>query len=520
MSRLRPILLFFALLLAPCLAAAAQNRDPLQRAQQLIKQLQEGRAKLEGDELRDARIVVADLRLLWAVDSTRTSQVASALLDLVGFTIGEGELAVVDEDRSPQAELREQCADALRAHQDADFERFLAREVLGGGRTQPLGRRRAALWLVAPKPNPGLLLVLLSCVRDADAGIRDLALESLCGYQDKGVHGLFLSLVEQPESAAGLPRAGELAERHFSHLLPQPLGPLSDRLRALVEPALRSQDWRTVSRAIAFSHPLEHTVIVPTLIDALETWKKRAESGLQALRIEHELERALEERAGRSYGFDPARWRAWWAAVQSGALPPPHSEGGQGGETRPGFFTLKPWTDRVVFVLDRSGSMFEAFGPPGPGGERHSRWDAAVTQLVQFVSELPKGARFDVVVFHDFAESWKDSLVNADEDSRRSVRTWLDQKPRGGTNLRAGVERVFGLGVNRSLDLSHVDPDTVIVLCDGATNDGPAWVPAFLSRINTPARVMFHAVQIGVEGDGTLERLAKGSGGEFVHIDG
>jgi hypothetical protein len=259
---------------------------------------------------------------------------------------------------------------------------------------------------------------------------------------------------------------------------------------------------------------------VPLLIDALELWKKRAESGLQALRIEHELERALQARAERSYGFDPARWRAWWAAVQSGELAPPRADSGQEGATRPGFFNIRPWTDRVCFVLDRSGSMFEAFGPPGPGGERRSRWDAAVEQLTEFVAELPKGARFDVVVFHDFAEVWRDELVPADEDARRAVRLWLAQKPRGGTNLRAGVERAFGFGSNRTLELGRILPDTVIVLCDGVTNDGPGWVPGFLSRINLQARVLFHAVQIGAEGDGTLELLSRGSGGEFVHIDG
>lgn len=520
MPRLCSILFLLCLCCLPCRSAAAQSRDPLQRFQTFLKRLQEGRAPASGDEMRELELLVTDLRLLWAVDSSRQREVACALLDLVGMTFGDAELPSIDEPAGPQATLREHCAEALRAHQDADFERFLAREVLVGGRAQPLGRRRAALWLVAPRPNPGLLLALLSCVRDPDLGIRDLALESLCGYQDKGVHGLFLGLLEQPESARGLPRAGELAERHFARLPPQPLGPLGERLRLLVEPGLRSQDWRSVTRAIALSHPLEHPVAVPILIDALETWKKRAESGLQALRIEHELERALESRAERSYGFDPARWRAWWAAVQRGELAPPRTDSGDEGKTRPAFFSLQPWTDRVVFVLDRSGSMSEAFGPPGPGGARRSRWDAAVEQLTQFVAELPKGARFDVVIFHDFAEGWRDGLVPADEESLRAARLWLDQKPRGETLLRAGVERVFGLGANRTVDLSRVVPDTVIVLCDGATNEGPSWVAGFLSRVNARARVMFHAVQIGAEGDGTLERLAKGSGGEFVHIDG
>jgi len=522
-SRLRTILL---LLLLCCGAgqAVAQSRDPLLRCQTYLKRLQDGRAQFGGEEFRELKLLVSDLRLLWAVDSSRSRDIACALLDLVGLSIGEAELSTVDEQHGPEVELREQCAEALRAHQDADFERFLARELLPASRTQPLSRRRAALWLVAPRPNPGLLLALLTCVRDPDPGMRDVALQSLCGYQDRGVHSLFLGLLEGNDSARGLPRAAELAERHFARLPPGTLGTLAERLAALVAPGLRSQDWRSVSRAVALSRALEHPAVVPLLIDALETWKKRAEAGLQALRIEHEIERALAARAERSYGFDPQRWRAWWAAVQRGELAPPRGDSGQDGQTRPGFFSLQPWTDRVVFVLDRSGSMSEGFGPVGAGGERRSRWDTAVEQLCGFVAELPKGSRFDVVVFHDFAEIWRDDLVRADEESRRAVRMWLEQKPRGGTQLRAGVERLFGQvlgqGANRTPDLTRIDVDTVIVLCDGATSEGPAWVPGFLSRVNARTRILFHAVQIGAEGDGTLERLAQGSGGEFVHIDG
>src|SRR5258706_8557971 len=180
------------MLLGPCLAAGAQSHDPVQRCQTYLKRLQDGRAQFGGDEFRELKLLVSDLRLLWAVDGSRSREIACALLDLVGLSLGDSDLSVVDEQQGPEAELREQCAEALRAHQDADFERFVARELLTASRTQPPGRRRAALWLVAPRPDPGLLLALLTCVRDPDATIRDLALQSLCGYQDKGVHGPFL----------------------------------------------------------------------------------------------------------------------------------------------------------------------------------------------------------------------------------------------------------------------------------------------------------------------------------------
>ncbi len=519
MPRLRSIVLLLVALFAPVLAASAQSKDPLERFQGFLKRLQEGRSETSGADFHELKLLVADLRLLWAVDSSRQRQIACALLDLTGLTLAGWDPAGTEDATTPEAVLREQCADALRAHLDADLERFLAREVLPASATQPIQRRRAALWLVAPRPNPGLLLALLTCVRDPDARMRDLALEAVCGYQDPGVHRLFLGLLDGRPAKPELPRAAELAERHFARVQLDHGDPLVERLCAIVLPGLASTDWRSVSRAVVLSHPLEHARAVPALIDALESWKKRGDDGLQALRIEHEIARALAARAERDYGFDVPRWREWWSAVQRGELAPPRTEGGGEAGTRPSFFTLRPWTDRVVFVLDRSGSMYEPFGPASADGGRRTRWDEAVAQLCEFVRQLGPSARFNVVVFHDYAEAWKEELVPADAAGLRSVRLWLDQKPHGGTLLRAGVERALGVRGDAGPDLARLEADTVIVLCDGATHEGPEWVRSFLSRVNASARVAFDGVQIGSEGDGTLERLAQGSGGEFVKIE-
>ena len=69
-------------------------------------------------------------------------------------------------------------------------------------------------------------------------------------------------------------------------------------------------------------------------------------------------------------------------------------------------------------------------------------------------------------------------------------------------------------------DLAVLEADTVIVLCDGETEEGPGWVEPFLRSVNQRARVVFHCVRIGAAGDGTLEKLAGGSGGDFVRVDG
>jgi hypothetical protein len=70
------------------------------------------------------------------------------------------------------------------------------------------------------------------------------------------------------------------------------------------------------------------------------------------------------------------------------------------------------------------------------------------------------------------------------------------------------------------LNLAALEADTVIVLCDGATSEGAGWVRPLLRRVNDQARLVFHTVQLGESGDGTLQLLAEETGGEFVRVDG
>lgn len=86
--------------------------------------------------------------------------------------------------------------------------------------------------------------------------------------------------------------------------------------------------------------------------------------------------------------------------------------------------------------------------------------------------------------------------------------------------LQSAVMRALKIGPDGLPDLAVLEADTVIVLCDGETAEGPGWVEPFLEIANQRARVIFHCVKIGAGGDGTLEKLAKGTGGDFVRVGG
>jgi hypothetical protein len=503
-------------------SARAQGRDPLVRFNAWLKRVREGREAIDARSIAQIRIEVSDARTLWSVDPMRGTDIATPLLDLLGLTL-RGYDPAAEEPEGALVEARKLAADALRAHIDSSLRDWMARQVLARA-SQPIERRMGAAWLAIGTHAKELELALLACTRDPDPRLVRIALEALSGWDDEAVHALFLQ--ELTNSIAGRSSAhGRIAEEHFkSAHVPEGSREML-RLSEIVKARLSSTDWRTVSQAVALSKPLEHAAIVPFLIEAMATWKKRGESGGQAVRIEMEILHALEVRSGRKLGVDPESWRAWWSAVEKGEVrgQTPFTTGGGPEPTRASFFGLKPATDRVTFVLDKSGSMDTAFGPQPAGtqSKKHTRWDEAVAQLSGFVEAIGDSARFNVVIFHDYAEAWRPTLVDAGPENRKSARDWLlAHHPGGATELRSGIDRALMIDKSGSVDLVLLEADTVIVLCDGATDEGPQWVVPFMKRVNSQARVVFDCVEIGNEGDGTLPKLARESGGDYVRIDG
>lgn len=481
--------------------------------EEFLERLSQGQAQLDSESLAYLRARITDLRIAWAIDSSEERAISYCLLDLLSIALDPP--GSVDT-QSPRAQLRQSIQEVFASHLDADFERFLAREVLGLAQSQPLARRQAALWLLSRRPSPGVLLALLSSTRDADDRMRSLALEALSGWPDSGVHGLFLGLLERPEEQSRTSYAASATEQHFARVRLAAGTRESERLKPWVARDLaRSGDWRAATRALLLARALDDKDLMPLLIPALEHWKARSEAGLQSLRILREIELLLEERTGQKLGFEPIAWKAYWSAVERGERAPRPSAAPD-ARTRPGFFKLELWTDRVTFVIDRSGSMSEIH----KGEVERSRWREAVAQLVDCVQGLGPTARFNVVLFHDYADPWREELVAVTPANVRALRGWLEQTPGGGTQLKAGIEAALWGKRSRERNWMATEADTLVLLCDGATEEGPGWVASFLERVVSRTRTRFHGVQIGSLGDGTLEALARGSGGQAIRSGG
>ena len=350
-----------------------------------------------------------------------------------------------------------------------------------------------------------LLVGIMSAGRDGDALVRQNANESLLVRPEGFVSDYYLGTLERGELSP------ELFVKHLDAV--QEGAPdqyaiwwSAKRLRvfAYVTRRLESKDWREASRALALAPLFELERIVPYLIQGLGVWAARNLAGQR--RVVHEYAIALKSLSGRDYGEAPLVWAQWWQLATAGGESPTPPE----PRTMATFFGLRPVSDRVLFVIDRSGSMRQLH----EGNQ--SRYKDAIERLLYTLRDLGPTTQFGVVLFSNGGRSFSPELSRADEPTLKDLERWaLELGPDGGTDLHSGLKAAFP-GLERGEMLPSAIPyDTVVVLCDGET-ENPNWVAPWLARYNQTARLVFHCVNLGGQPGGVLEALSAGSGGAFI----
>jgi len=457
------------------------------------------------ERLEELRAILGDLRV----------QRAGAPEDPAAIDLGLVELAALALAEPPQpllaagAYLGRAELESELGRGDATLARRLAEGVLAPEAKRPRAERLLVTQLFANRFLPETLAELSRAAREADAELARGAQEALSGWAVPAVHLLFLEELEREPGSAR--RVAHHFERTRETLDPAVL----ELLEGAVAHRYLSSDWREAARARALVRALDAPHAVPILIEALATWDRRTREGHGSKRIRAELVQELQRISGRSIGPEAAHWSEWWTAVREGRAALPADILAAGGfVTRAEFFGLHAESDRVLFVVDRSGSMQRSIGTAG-----RTRHQEAIEQLLQFLRQSGADTRFDVAVFGDEGKAWRTGLCTANEENLAQARRWLEAKqPEGWTMLFEGLRAGLGLDSKGRLDAARCEADTVIVLCDGATTEGPGWVAKWLAEENGDAELVFHCVQIGDESNGTLEALAAGSGGELVRV--
>lgn len=502
------------------MAPVAPAKDAITRLKAWHKDADRKENAVSVDQLEELEDIVEDLTRLGLSRSKQALDARKLLLDTAAFGLQGHE---ADQSASAiRAVVQTSISRRLRPGHGRELMDWLTDEVLPlPDLYTPLQRTVAVRALgqhcEEHEPSSHLLLALVQAGRAESAIVRGAAMNAIKGRPEDFLMGFFLSALERgdiaPEligdhfrlrlaaGAQGL-KKGQAADLHITD------PGRARRLLDYVAPRLFHEDWREASRSLAVISLLEPSMSVPMLIEGLEYWTRITNEGTGSRRVVHECRQALGVIAGRDLGLNPEIWSKWWKLSQDPATAlspaPPHQT------TSSSFFGLRPVSDRLLFLIDRSGSMNTQFN------HGNARFDEAIERLIYTLRDLGPKTQFRVVLFSDTTKTFRTDLVFATDKELKKLETWTALiGTGGGTDLFGGVRNSFPGLASGKLDPTEIDVDTVIVLCDGETGN-PDWVAPWLTKFNDAARLKFHCVNLGGRPGGGLEALATGSGGRFV----
>jgi hypothetical protein len=242
------------------------------------------------------------------------------------------------------------------------------------------------------------------------------------------------------------------------------------------------------------------------------------------LRSKHKSFEALKSISGKDYGYAPDAWAKWWSDKKKGKL---DAEGGIRPEERmsvASYYKFKVFSDRILFVIDVSGSMKDPEFHP-------NRIEVAHRELKKTILSLDEKTLFNVMTFAGNVFLWqKKGEVPATEANKKKALEWVQMRlmPRGGTNTYDALMR--SLSDNPLVD-------TVFFLSDGLPSRGiyelPEEILIKLRYANRFRKVIFNTVALAIgrpsiekalkwedpdEMAGFMKMIAEANGGTCVDI--
>ena len=170
--------------------------------------------------------------------------------------------------------------------------------------------------------------------------------------------------------------------------------------------------------------------------------------------------------------------------------------GGQGGGPKATFFGQRGRGQRIIYVIDRSGSMADSF-------------DFLRKELKRSISELHHSQKFHVILFNDgFVEMSTERLVPAIGVNKRRCFQFLDQiHPGGMTDPIPAMKQAF-----------RKKPDLIFFLTDGEFSDA---LLGELRNWNRKEKVkIFTLAYVYASGSKLLKKIAAEHGGTYTFVDG
>ena len=344
----------------------------------------------------------------------------------------------------------------------------------------------------------------------ADGGLRAHTLDLIAGGDSPQVRSALRELlVEEDEPLARAQVIDGLARVEDPALVD-----------LLLQRFLADESWHVRARAVAALERMRPLVAVEALIARLEV----EEEG----RLRGDISAALRSLTHERFGARHELWARWWADHRAGyQLPPPRSAEERMQAQIEGiglsFFGIPTDSERVIYIIDTSGSMNEPMylRSDGRGGE--TRLEAAKRELIRSLGQLPDGGLFNIVTYASDMEPWQRSMVVMEEDTRQEAIAFVESLTAiGGTNIHGCLQLGFELaGVEPGDEWSNPEVDTFFLLTDGMASVGVTvdqdQILDFASEMNRAAGIVIHTIGLGHEQDAYLLRgLAEQNGGSYA----
>jgi len=410
--------------------------------------------------------------------------------------------------------------DALASFEDPASTKIL-HKALAKSKT-PAGVRMLIARALADRPGAASTAALEKALRDRDAEVVAAAIASLRTRGETGhvralarltshdsafvrfqaFYALALAQGDAPDFERKLVRALEGNDFAWRMAAAAALGDAKDqksaeRLAQLIDdphPGVRRE-------AIEQARKRRLRVAIPSLITRMED---------DGARLRDTAHSVLVELTALDHGPGPDRWRAWWNGEGSTYQLPTRENASarlrererrradSATKAEATFYDLRFSNDRVVFLLDVSGSM-----------ELDGRMPRMQREMLASLEQIPDGARFDVILFHTKVIPWGKQLMTMSPRTRQSARNYVNRlRALESTNLHAGLRAAF----------AHKEVDTIVVLSDGEPTTGVTHSERILADVrewDELRGVAIHCVALGWNGE-LLQSLADQTQGTFV----
>jgi hypothetical protein len=262
------------------------------------------------------------------------------------------------------------------------------------------------------------------------------------------------------------------------------------------------------------------------VIDRLLKWVFAEPDG----RTQNHVLAALYYLTGKDYGLDKDAWKKWWDHEKPGyGKPKVDDEGkmvdkdGDGKPdmttelpkekwrapevkegNRPKFFGHELKNARVIFVIDRTGSMNE----PSSGGK--TKLQVLKDELVKTIGAFDKRYWFNMFFYSTGCMIWKPKLQKATDAVKKEAITFVK-------NLAgAGMTDIAGALRRASQD---PDADTIFLLSDGKPTAGITDTNELLKDIrkwNKFKKIKINTVGMVGCDPSMLQQIAQQNGGAFT----